>query len=153
MTKQSWYWVDSFCILMSEIWVSNLFILFNLLTFIIPPRVLKILYESDGLIFFYSLLFTKKVQCNTFSSLHLSLMLLEITYYCDLFICTTFFKPLQCIKRVKRTLYSHSLLLKFRNRTPVGLFIQIEKLFFRGFFNVNQQMAAYFPMCNHYIIC
>ena len=127
MTKQSWYWVDSFCILMSEIWVSNLFILFNLLTFIIPPRVLKILYESDGLIFFYSLLFTKKVLCNTFSSLYLSLMLLEITYYCDLFICTTFSEAIT-VYRVKRTLYSHSLFLKFRNRTLVGLFIQTEWL-------------------------
>ena len=152
MTKQSWYWVDSFCILMSEIWVSNLFILFNLLTFIIPPRVLKILYQSDELIFFYSLLFSKKVQCKTFSSLYLSLMLLEITCYCDLFICTTFFEAIT-VYRVKRTLYSHSLFLKFRNRTLVGLFIQTEKLFFRVFFNVNKQMAAYFPMCNHYIIC
>ena len=36
--------------------------------------------------FFYSLLFIKKEQCNIFSSLYLSLMLLEITSYCDLVI-------------------------------------------------------------------
>ena len=128
MTKQSWYWVDSFCILMSEIWVSNLFILFNLLTFIIPPRVLKILYESDGLIFFYSLLFTKKVQCNTFSSLHLSLMLLEITYYCDLFICTTFFEAITVQQKSKENFILTFTVIK------VYIYLFILKSYFFGFF-------------------
>ena len=51
--------------------------------------------------FFYSLLCTKKVQCNTFNSLYLSLMLLEITCYCDLFICTTFFEAITVYQESK----------------------------------------------------